>query len=288
MQISVSHTTRYRFDIAPAHGLQRLRLKPKSSHGQVVLDWNMTVAGAEVQASYDDHNNNETALVSFAPDTQDIVVTCAGLVKTADNAGIIGPHTGSMPLWAFITQTDLTRPGAHLRALAMRFRGSTDSPLDRLHGLSAAVHDAVAFEIGHTDARTTAEMALAAKHGVCQDHSHIFIAAARLLDIPARYVSGYLLIDESCHKMAGEQQAGHGWVEAHVDELGWVGFDVANGVCPDERYVRVATGFDYRDAAPVTGISLGAGGSELSVLLSVDQRSGAQQRAGADQQLQAQ
>ena len=217
----------------------------------------MTVEGAEIQAQYDDHNNNQTALVSFAPDTRDIVVNCAGLVQTADNAGIIGPHTGCMPLWAFLGPTDLTRPGARLRALAARFRGGSAAPLDQLHALSAAVHDAVAFEIGHTDARTTAELALSAGQGVCQDHAHVFIAAARLLDIPARYVSGYLLMDEQV-----EQQAGHGWAEAHIDELGWVGFDIANGVCPDERYVRVATGFDYRDAAPVTGISLGAGGSE--------------------------
>jgi transglutaminase-like putative cysteine protease len=268
VQISVSHTTRYHFDIAPAHGLQRLRLKPKSSHGQTVLEWDMTVEGAEIQVHYDDHNNNQTAMVSFAPDAHDIVVNCTGLVETADNAGIIGPHTGCMPLWAFLGQTDLTRPGPRLRALAARFRGNTDSPLDRLHGLSAAVNEAVAFQVGQTDAKTTAEMALVAGQGVCQDHAHIFIAAARLLDIPARYVSGYLLMDEQV-----EQQAGHGWAEAHLDELGWVGFDIANGVCPDERYVRVATGFDYNDAAPVTGISLGAGGSVLSVVLSVDQRS---------------
>ena len=283
MQISVSHTTRYRFDIAPAHGLQRLRLKPKSSHGQNVLDWTMTVEGAKVQTSYDDHNNNQTALVLFAPDTREIVVNCAGVVETADNAGIIGPHTGSMPLWAFQGQTELTRPGARLHELAGRFRNISAIPLDRLHGLSAAVHEAVAFKTGQTDAKTTAEMALTAGQGVCQDHSHVFIAAARLLDIPARYVSGYLLMDETV-----EQQAGHGWAEAHVDELGWVGFDVANGVCPDERYVRVATGFDYRDAAPVTGISLGAGGSELSVLLSVDKQADARPPARAVQQLQSQ
>ena len=278
MQISVSHTTRYHFDIAPAHGLQRLRLKPKSSHGQTVIDWDMTVEGATLQVQYDDHNANPTALVSFAADARDIVVNCKGLVETADNAGIIGPHTGCMPLWAFQGQTELTRPGPRLRALAARFGGNAGAsvehgPLDRLHALSAAIHEAVAFETGHTDAKTTAEMAMSAGQGVCQDHAHIFIAAARLLGIPARYVSGYLLMDEQV-----EQQAGHGWAEAHVDELGWVGFDVANGVCPDERYVRVATGFDYNDAAPVTGISLGAGGSELSVLLSVDQQGGKAQQ----------
>jgi transglutaminase-like putative cysteine protease len=273
LQISVSHTTRYSFDIAPAHGLQRLRLKPKSSHGQTVLDWDMTVAGAAIQVQYEDHNDNQTALVSFAPDTREIVVTCAGLVETSDNAGVIGPHTGCMPLWAFRGQTELTRPGPRLRTLAARFGGGSPSQLDRLHGLSAAVQEAVQFSVGHTDAKTTAEMALGAGLGVCQDHAHIFIAAARLLDIPARYVSGYLLMDEQV-----EQQAGHGWAEAHIDELGWVGFDVANGVCPDERYVRVATGFDYNDAAPVTGISLGVGGSELSVVLSVDKRGGKARR----------
>lgn len=276
MQISVSHTTRYHFDRAPAHGLQRLRLKPESSHGQTVLDWTMTIEGAEVQVHYDDHNDNCTALVSFTPDTRDIVVTCTGLVETADHAGVIGPHAGCMPLWAYLGQTDLTRPGPRLRALATRFRGGSAGALDRLHGLSTAVHDAVAFVVGQTDARTTAEAALAAGQGVCQDHAHIFIAVARLLDIPARYVSGYLLMEEQV-----EQQAGHGWAEAHVDELGWVGFDVANGVAPDARYVRVATGFDYNDAAPVTGISLGAGSSELSVLLSVNRQTGEQRQVQA-------
>ena len=282
MQISVNHTTRYRFDIPPAHGLQRLRLKPKSSHGQIVLDWNMTVEGAEIQAVYDDHNHNQTALVSFTPDTRDIVVTCAGLVETANNSGVIGPHTGFMPLWAFLDQTPLTRPGPLLKALAGRFVGIEADPLDLLHSLSAAVRDAVGFATGHTDAKTTAEAALEAGQGVCQDHAHVFIGAARLLEIPARYVSGYLLMDEQV-----EQQAGHGWAEAHVDELGWVGFDVANAISPDERYVRVATGLDYRDAAPVTGMSLGAGSSALTVRLSVDERRGGQQQSGSGNQVQA-
>lgn len=278
MEISVSHTTRYRFDIAPLHGLQRLRLTPESGYGQTVLDWAMTIDGATIQAEYMDHNGNQTALVAFAPDTREIIVDCRGRVQTADHAGVIGPHRGAMPLWAFVEPTALTRPGPRLRALAARFRGPADSPLDRpldrLHAMSATIHAAVVFAVGQTDAGTTAETALGAGQGVCQDHAHIFIAVARLLDIPARYVSGYLLIDGQV-----EQQAGHGWAEAHIAALGWVGFDIANGVSPDERYVRVATGFDYRDAAPVTGLSLGAGGSELSVLLQVDGQPGSQQQS---------
>ena len=110
------------------------------------------------------------------------------------------------------------------------------------------------YEIGHTDAETTAEAAMAAGRGVCQDHAHIFIGVARVLGIPARYISGYLMMN---HRI--DQEAGHGWAEAHVAGLGWVGFDVSNGISADARYVRIASGCDYREAAPVTGISYGAG-----------------------------
>jgi transglutaminase-like putative cysteine protease len=136
-----------------------------------------------------------------------------------------------------------------------------------LHELSRTVLESVRYETGTTDVDTKAEAALEAGHGVCQDHAHIFIGAARLLDIPARYVSGYLKMDGQV-----EQEAGHGWAEAHVDGLGWVGFDVSNGISPDERYVRVATGCDYTDAAPVAGLSLGRGHSELQVELAVEQQ----------------
>ena len=138
--------------------------------------------------------------------------------------------------------------------------------LDRMHDLMGTVHTSVAYRPGETGTETTAEQALEAGHGVCQDHAHIFIAAARLLDIPARYVSGYLLIDG-----VTDQSASHAWVEAHVEGLGWVGFDVSNGISPDNRYIRVATGFDYQDAAPITGLSYGARDESMVVSLRVEQ-----------------
>ena len=163
-----------------------------------------------------------------------------------------------------------------LRKLAGRFAsvqvaGAADQPLPALHALSEAVLEAVAYESGRTDASTSAEAALAAGHGVCQDHAHIFIGAARMLGVPARYVSGYLLMDGMI-----DQQAGHAWAEAHVAGLGWVGFDVSNAICPDARYVRVAVGADYGDAAPITGVTLGHGAAELTVEVSVAQQSAEQ------------
>lgn len=266
MQLSVNHTTHYAFSEPVVHGLQRLRLKPKSTHGQQVLEWNMLLDGAREEVEYEDQHHNGTTLVSVKPGVSAVTVTCTGMVDTADNAGIIGRHSGYMPLWAFLAQTPLTRPGPKIQALVADLEPDSDTMIDTLHALSRKVLAEVRYETGHTEADTPAEEAMAAGHGVCQDHAHIFIGAARLLGVPTRYVSGYLMMDDRI-----DQEAGHGWAEAFVQGLGWVGFDVSNGICPDARYIRVATGCDYREAAPVTGISYGSGESVLAVSLAVEQ-----------------
>ena len=265
MRLSITHTTQYAYSEPVSHGLQRLRLRPKSTHGQHIIDWRMTLDGAVCEVEYDDQHNNHTMLVSILPGTSALTISCSGEVDTADNAGVIGYHSGHMPLWAFTAQTALTRPGARMKALVSTLDAQAER-LPLLHALSGAVLASVAYEIGRTHVATAAEEAMAAGHGVCQDHAHIFIGCARMLGIPARYVSGYLMMDDRI-----DQEAGHGWAEAHVDGLGWVGFDVSNGICPDARYVRVATGCDYREAAPITGISFGPGESVLTVSLAVEQ-----------------
>lgn len=267
MRLSVDHTTTYRFSRPVAHGLQRLRLTPKSTQGQRVLDWTMELDGAAREVEYDDHNINRVTLVSVAPGTTEVTVACRGIVDTDDNAGIIGHHAGHMPLWAFCAQTPLTRPGPKIRGLIARVQAPRDQVLTQLHELSRMVLGDIAYVTGETSVETTGEEAAALGRGVCQDHTHVFCGAARALGVPARYVSGYLMMNDRI-----DQEAGHAWAEAHVTGLGWVGFDVSNGISPDARYVRVATGRDYREAAPITGLSFGGGETHLSVALAVEQQ----------------
>jgi transglutaminase-like putative cysteine protease len=118
--------------------------------------------------------------------------------------------------------------------------------------------------VGATTVMTTAAEALAKGSGVCQDHAHVFIAVARLLGLPARYVSGYLWQGGS-----ETASASHAWAEAHVPDFGWLGFDPANNICPTEKYVRVAIGLDYGEAAPVRGIRRGAADEVLTVAVDV-------------------
>lgn len=269
MRLSIRHTTHYTFDHPVAHGLQRLRLTPKSTHGQQVHQWQMDVIGAQIEAAYEDHNQNQTTLITLEAGVREVTVTCTGIVSTTDRAGVLGPHSGCMPLWRFLAQTPLTKPGPRMKNLVAEMtRDEVDADrLGALHRLSAAVLDAVSYELGHTNAQTAAEEAITAGRGVCQDHAHVFIGCARALGIPARYVSGYLMMNDRI-----VQEAGHAWAEALVEGLGWVGFDVSNGISPDGRYVRVASGCDYRDAAPVTGITYGGSSNAPSVLLEVEQQ----------------
>ena len=274
MTLSIRHTTHYAFAQPVVHALQRLRLTPKETQGQRIIDWSMALENAHAELEYDDQHFNHVTLIALDPGAREVTVTCAGTVETDDNAGVIGRHSGHLPLWSFLRQTALTRPGAKLRALLREVPGPVDdAPLDFLHALSGLIRDRVAYEAGRTHSATTAEEAMQHGYGVCQDHAHIFIGAARAAGIPARYISGYLMMDDRI-----DQEATHAWAEAHVEGLGWVGFDVSNGICPDPRYVRVATGSDYRDAAPITGISIGATAEVLTVGVAVESRPTGQQQ----------
>lgn len=267
MRLKVLHRTTYRYERPLSYGLQELRLTPKSRPGQQVLSWTTQVEGGQREAEFDDQHMNHVMLISFAGEGHEIVVTSQGEVATDDHNGVLGRHQGFAPLWLFERATDLTRAGARTRALIKGLASDIPEELPRLHELSRRVREACAYRVGTTDPETTAEQALENGAGVCQDHAHIFLAAARAMGVPARYVSGYLMLNDRVH-----QDASHAWVEAHVEQLGWVGFDVSNGISPDARYIRVATGLDYREAAPVLGLRFGDHGTEsLAVDIQVQQ-----------------
>lgn len=265
MRLKIRHTTRYAFDHPVSYGLQQIRKTPKSTHQQTVMSWSTHVEGGRKELTFEDHHNNTVELLSFEKDATELVVTSAGEVEISETHGIVGRHLGPAPLWLYRQPTPRTKPGQGIRALVREAEG--EAVLDRLHALVRLVAGAVIYEVGASDSDWGAEEALAAGRGVCQDHTHVFLACARELGVPARYVSGYLMLDDRV-----EQEAMHAWAEAHVDGLGWVGFDPSNGISPDARYVRVATGLDYGEAAPVIGTQVGGTGEELDVAIEVAQQ----------------
>lgn len=264
MLLTVDHVTRYSYD-APVRGVvQSHRLTPSVFQGQKVLDWQVSVSGGIKGGGFRDGAGDWVQGWSVAGPLSEIVVTVAGQVETTDLAGVLRGHKESVPPEAYLQDTAPTRPDPALRDLALAAKGAADV-LGRAHALSAAVAEAIAYRPGVTHAHTTAAEALALGEGVCQDHAHALIAVARLSGLPARYVSGYLhaAADGTPH------EAAHAWAEVYVAGLGWVGFDPANRCCPDERYIRLGSGFDARDAAPIRGIARGLGVEAMNVAVAV-------------------
>ena len=266
MRLRVDHETRYTYDAPVAYGLQQVRMRPKDSRGQKVLDWTITVEGGATELCYDDHNGNRVDLIGIEPGRTETSIRCVGLVENTEGDGVLGKHQGFLPLWHFRRASPLTRAGEGVRKLVAELGECDIAQVSTGHALSAAILETVGYEGGNTHSGTTAEEAITGGTGVCQDHAHIFCSAARLMGLPARYVSGYLMMNDRV-----EQDASHAWAEAFFEGLGWVGFDVSNGYSPDERYIRVATGIDFREAAPINGMRMGGSDEGVLVTLKVEQ-----------------
>lgn len=269
MRIAITHTTTYR-SATPSRAIQALRLTPPSGRSQTVLAWQVRVPGAGDALRYTDAFGNAVELVASRGPVADVQIVAEGVVDTTDTAGVVG-HTAEAVVPAVcLRETALTAPDEAIRDFARSCR--RDDPLASLHAILDGLHDTVAYDTSATTSDTTAAAAFAARRGVCQDHAHVFIAAARTLDIPARYVTGYLLTD------AADAVAHHAWAEALAPDIGWIGFDPANGQCPTDRYVRLAVGLDAMDAAPIRGMRLGGASEQLHVSVAVAEQTQSQKQ----------
>ena len=144
-----------------------------------------------------------------------------------------------------------------------------NDPLESLQRLSDTVHDSFTYVPGSTDAASPIEHILESGEGVCQDYAHVMIAIARSWGVPARYVSGYVLVRRRADGQRREV-ATHAWVDCLLPGLGWVGFDPTNKRVVDERYVRIALGRDFQDVSPTRGVLRGMANSTLHVAVRME------------------
>lgn len=271
MDLSVRHTTVYAFDAPMRLITQSQRLTPANNAGQQVLDWSVTAEGAVFGASFVDGAGDRIATMTLQGPVARVEVIAQGRARTTDTTGVLRDHREVVSPHAYLRATTATAASAALGDLGRAALQGADpgDDLARAHRLAEAVADAVAYASGETGAHTTAAEALAQGRGVCQDHAHVMIALALQAGLPARYVTGYLLAGPETNR----EDATHAWAEVHVGRLGWIGFDAANRCCPDARYIRLASGRDAQEAAPIRGVSRGTGLEALAVSVAVSQTS---------------
>ncbi len=265
MRLRIIHETTYAYATPAQSVTQVLRLTPRGHNGQFVVDWRVEVDQDCHLREAKDAFGNIVHSFALAGPIGNLTVTALGEVETEDTHGAVSGQVERFPSTIFLRDTALTHANPEIRQFAEDVTAREKDQLSILHTLNSAIHNRLRFDTGGTDVTTTATEAFTAGHGVCQDYAHIFIAAARHLGIPARYVGGYFH-----HADEREQEAGHGWAEALVPGLGWVAFDPANGVSATDAYARVAVGLDYLGAAPIRGARHGGTEEALSVKLAVE------------------
>jgi transglutaminase-like putative cysteine protease len=270
MRIFVRHDVTHRFAEPARFAIQRLLLTPRNYAGQHVRAWRVEVDRDCRLREREDAFGNVMQSLSLEGPIDAITTTVEGDIETFDTSGVVRGAVERLPPALYLRDTTLTAPDAALKGLAADIEGNTANALDRLHALTARLNES--FEIVATAEGfgAGAAAAYAERKADPADAAHVFVSVARLLQMPARFVSGYLWRDADDALKGGA----HAWAEAHVDSLGWVGFDPALGLSPGEAHVRLAIGLDGLDAAPVRASRAGFGDEtiEVAVRIAAEQR----------------
>jgi transglutaminase-like putative cysteine protease len=268
MQIRIAHLTTYRYDTPATSVIQVLRLTPRNHDGQYIAHWRIDVSADCRLDQHEDAFGNITHAFTADGPLGELKVAVEGDVEMRDTGGIVRGAVERFPPSLFLRETPLTAADEAIAEFgAAAYATAGDDTLKLLHLMLERLHGEMVYDTDPTHPATTAAEAFALKRGVCQDLTHIFIATARSLGIPTRYIGGYFLRGDG----VVQQDAGHAWAESHVPGLGWVAFDAANGICATDAHVRVAVGLDYLGAAPVRGMRYGGTGESLAVSVQVAQ-----------------
>lgn len=267
-------------------------MQPRSDGLQRCLHFALgTLPQARVMM-YQDHDGNGVHFFNIPARhgrltlTAEALVECVPAAPLPDAAGTeawpaLDAIAQSGEWWEYLAPSPFARPTSLLESLAREFDLTrADDPLVLLRRLMQQMYRRFEYRPRTTRVDSPIDEALQAGCGVCQDFAHIFIALARPLGIPTRYVSGYLFRDEESGDRSSDG-ATHAWVESFLPPLGWIGLDPTNNLMVGDRHIRVAVGRDYADVPPTRGVYKGATAvrSELAVAVQVGP---AQSRAGSD------
>jgi transglutaminase-like putative cysteine protease len=259
MKIAIRHQLSLAIGPGAARAVQHILLTPTAGPTQSILEWAIEVPGGENATTFADGFGNRAMLVTQMRPEAEITISVTGLVETIDRNGVVGRPAGEPPPALFRRSTAATKPiGAITSKLRSTPRGGPDR-IPLLHALMARVGEVLGEtgqsqsqqQDGQSQSQSQGQPESQAHGSVRADataHAHAFIGAARALDIPARFVTGYLYGAET------PEAAFHAWAEAWDDGLGWIGFDAMLQICPTDAHVRVAVGLDANSTAPVRSV----------------------------------
>ncbi|HEY3586571.1 MAG TPA: transglutaminase family protein [Myxococcaceae bacterium] len=261
MRLEIVHSTQYRYTGPIAESVMELRLRPMDGAGQRCLDFALELSPAIKPRSYTDGYGNTVHYFNIVKPHTRLTITSRSTVET----GLPPDVQGEELVQDFLRFRHPVNDVAGVRELAAMHTGREPRTPEAVEGaldeLTRTIHRNFTYDRAVTNVYSSVDEVLALRAGVCQDFAHLFVAVARAMGIPARYVSGYLHLQGA----GGATTASHAWAEGWVPGKGWIGYDATRPVRTSADHVRLAVGRDYTDAAPTRGVYVGSATGSMSV-----------------------
>jgi transglutaminase-like putative cysteine protease len=283
MHLRVLHRTHYfyRYPVTESHN--EVRLRPATEDPKRLTFFLLKVQPPRRLRHFRDDFFNYVQWFEIPDAHTELIIEATSHIHTTSQYAA-GVPTGCdfHSLANELTQMDVLRPfltsccyitlNQEIWRLAVDVRAGLTDVFATAQAIMNFIHAHWLYSPNTTHVQTQMHEVLVDRRGVCQDFAHVMLGMCRSLGIPARYVSGYLYNGPLGHLRGA--QASHAWCEVWLPERGWFGLDPTNNTLADERYIKIATGRDYEDAAPIRGtFSAPAGASAgLHVTVEVEER----------------
>lgn len=262
MKLEIIHDTRYRYSGPIAETVMEVRLRPMDGNGQRCLEFDLGVSAGIEPHSYRDGYGNSVHYFNLVRPHARLNVTSRSVVESG-----LPPDSdpGEDLVQDFLRFRSPVKdvPGVHELARRHPIANlSSGAEVEKaLDELTMTISRDFTYDRAVTNVYSAVDEVLALRAGVCQDFAHLFIAVARAMGVPARYVSGYI------HDPRGRGVTGasHAWAEAWTPRKGWVGYDATHPIRAGANHVRIAVGRDYGDAAPTRGVYVGSATGTMDV-----------------------
>jgi len=293
MHFRLNHTTEYRYAQPASESIGELRLWPQDGPGQRILSRRLVLQPEAPVSAYCDYFGNQVEVFHLPFRHASLRVTAEAEVETFTGPDLSLPLAVScaearqilhgLPPRAreWTLPTALVPTEGILARVRQRFFVPARPLGEALRALNSWIFSQFTYRPGVTDVTTPVRTLLDRRQGVCQDFAHLMLAILRAHGFPARYVSGYIeALDPTRPGGSGliGAAASHAWVEVLLPGGHWWGLDPTNNQPAGERHIRIATGRDYNDAAPLRGTFKGASNQRLQVIVNLRRRAAVARR----------
>lgn len=286
MKFDVRYRTLFAYDELAVDSHNEVRARPADTPHQKALDYSLTVSPPASIRSFTDgwgttvdsfgvrlpHIAMEVIAEATVETRRPPEVTALVSLDRLRSALFIDEH------YEYLVATPATTASPPMADVATSVFERSQHVLGLVTGLQDAVRTHLQYTPGITSVTTTAAEAFELGAGVCQDHAHVMVSMARLVGLPARYVSGYFFTAADSEGGDSEDDLvtvqTHAWVEVAIPGHRWLAMDPTNGVIPGERHVKIAHGPDYDAVMPFRGTFIGPESSDVTASVQIRRRSG--------------